>query len=151
VSSWAVDPQFGKDHSAVFVLDHPLAAPAGTALTFTLKFNNNVRHSIGRPRLAVTADANPSLEGASSSSLIAEAIRVLEKPAAQRTSETQRSCSRRIARRRGGKTRRRRRRTRATAEAGKSEALICSGGVPPAAAHDGADFYEETFCSSAAT
>jgi cytochrome c553 len=149
VSSWAVDPQFGKDHSAVFVLDHPLAAPAGTALTFTLKFNNNTEHSIGRPRLAVTADANPSLEGASSGSLIAEAIRVLEKPAAQRTSD---DTAKLLAWYRTEDAEWKKL-DAAVAEHARDEpkpekvkALICSEGVPAVRLHTmGPDFYEKTF------
>jgi len=40
-SAWAVDPQFGKDHAAVFALETPLDLPGGAKLTFTLKFNTN--------------------------------------------------------------------------------------------------------------
>jgi hypothetical protein len=59
VSSWAIDPQFGKDHAAVFETDGPIGFPGGTVLTFTMEFNNNTQHSIGRPRLAVTSAARP--------------------------------------------------------------------------------------------
>lgn len=56
-SAWAVDPQFGKDHAAAFELETPVGFPSGTILTFTLKFDNNNRHSIGRPRISVTSAA----------------------------------------------------------------------------------------------
>jgi cytochrome c553 len=59
VSSWAVDPQFGKDHAAVFETDGDVGFAGGTVLTFTMEFNNNTQHSIGRPRLAVTTSARP--------------------------------------------------------------------------------------------
>jgi mono/diheme cytochrome c family protein len=52
-SAWAVDPQIGKDHSAVFELETPAGFDGGTTLTFTLAFKNNTGHSIGRPRLAL--------------------------------------------------------------------------------------------------
>jgi hypothetical protein len=58
-SAWAVDPQFGKDHAAVFETDSAVGFPGGTILTFTMEFNNNVHHSIGRPRLAVTTAPRP--------------------------------------------------------------------------------------------
>ncbi len=56
-SAWAVDPQFGKDHAAAFELETPIGYPEGTVLTFTLKFENNTGHSIGRPRLSLTTAA----------------------------------------------------------------------------------------------
>jgi len=59
-SAWAVDPQFGKDHAAAFELEPPVGFAGGTVLTFTLKFDNNNMHSIGRPRLSVTT-AMPDL------------------------------------------------------------------------------------------
>jgi hypothetical protein len=70
VSGWAVDPQFGKDHAAVFELD----APAGPgALVFEFEFNNNAQHSIGRPRLSVTTRPAPvALEGDSKPQAITE-------------------------------------------------------------------------------
>ena len=59
-SAWAVDPQFGKDHAAAFALETPVGFAAGTVLTFTLKFENNTGHNIGRPRLSI-ATAAPDL------------------------------------------------------------------------------------------
>ncbi|HEX7897337.1 MAG TPA: PSD1 and planctomycete cytochrome C domain-containing protein [Planctomycetota bacterium] len=52
-SGWAVDPQFGKTHAAVFDLETPLAG--AVELVVELEFNNNARHVIGRPRLSVSA------------------------------------------------------------------------------------------------
>ena len=52
-SGWAVDPQFGKDHAAVFEFEKPASFSNGTVLIFELEFNNNARHAIGRPRLSV--------------------------------------------------------------------------------------------------
>ena len=88
-SAWAVDPEFGKDHSAVFGLDQPLALDGPTELTFTLRFANNVHHSIGRPRLSVTAaDTEPSLEG---EAILQTVVASLSAPADQRTNEQRQS------------------------------------------------------------
>jgi hypothetical protein len=72
-SSWAVDPQFGKDHAAVFELAEPAGFGSGSVVTVTLKFAGNTGHNIGRVRLAVTGaalpvkpDAPASLEGVQS-------------------------------------------------------------------------------------
>ncbi len=53
-SGWAVDPQFGKDHAAVFETANPVGFPEGSVITFTLQFKNNVNHSLGRPRFSLT-------------------------------------------------------------------------------------------------
>lgn len=59
VSGWAVDPEFGKDHAAVFDFSEAVGFPGGTELLFEFEFNNNVRHSIGRPRLSIACAPNP--------------------------------------------------------------------------------------------
>jgi cytochrome c553 len=58
-SAWAVDGQIGKDHAAVFDLETPLDAERGFLLTFTLSFNNNDGHQIGRPRLSIAGGDIP--------------------------------------------------------------------------------------------
>ena len=58
-SAWAIDPQFGKDHKAIYETGGTLGFEGGTTLTFKLHFNNNDGHSIGRPRLSVTTMALP--------------------------------------------------------------------------------------------
>jgi hypothetical protein len=148
-SSWAVDPQFGKDHAAVFVLEAPLAAPAGSPLTFTLKFSNNKQHSIGRPRLSVTTDAAPTLDGSAGSSSIADAVRVLEKPAAQRSADDAKKL---LAWFRAQDDEWRKlddavaEHARKEPQPEKVKALICSEGVPPLRLNtQGPDFYEKTF------
>lgn len=74
-SAWAVDPEFGKDHAAVFQAAEPFGFEQGTQVTITLKYNNNVNHSIGRPRLTVSQkpDLPPTVGGAGTT----EAIRAL--------------------------------------------------------------------------
>ncbi|MDA1265452.1 MAG: DUF1549 and DUF1553 domain-containing protein, partial [Planctomycetota bacterium] len=63
LSAWAVDPQFGRDHAALLVLAEPLRGPCD--LEFELQFNNNVHHSIGRPRLSYSDQPDPRLTSAS--------------------------------------------------------------------------------------
>ena len=53
-SAWAVDPQFGKDHAAVFDLEKPVGHAGGSVLTFTLAFPEQ-RRPQPRPT-AVVAD-----------------------------------------------------------------------------------------------
>ena len=57
--AWAVDPQFGKDHAAAFTFDTPIDLANNATLTITLKFQNNVGHNIGRPRLSLSTVAEP--------------------------------------------------------------------------------------------
>jgi hypothetical protein len=86
-SGWAVDPEFGKDHAAVFEAETRVGFEAGTKLTFTLKFDNNTGHSIGRPRLSLTTAAKPvALDGDSGPQNLGEIATILarsgDKPAA---------------------------------------------------------------------
>ncbi len=59
-SAWAIDPQFGKDHAAVFDTESPFGFEGGTAITFTLKFNNNDGHQMGRVRLSLGTGTLPT-------------------------------------------------------------------------------------------
>ena len=59
-SAWAIDPQFGKDHAAAFETENPITGfEGGTFIIFTLKFNNNDGHNIGRLRLSATTAKSP--------------------------------------------------------------------------------------------
>jgi mono/diheme cytochrome c family protein len=84
-SAWAVDPEFGKDHAAVFTATEPFGFENGTVVTISLKFNNNVHHSIGRPRLSLShsADAPATTGGAWDETILA----LLLKPFDQLTAE----------------------------------------------------------------
>src|SRR4051812_29084203 len=53
-TGWAIDPQFGFDHAASFEFDKPVGQGMPTVLTVTMRFNNNVGHGMGRPRLSLT-------------------------------------------------------------------------------------------------
>jgi hypothetical protein len=62
-SCWAVDPQFGKDHAAIFDFETPIGYESGTSLEITLRFNCNKQHGIGRARFALTTREDPPIEG----------------------------------------------------------------------------------------
>jgi hypothetical protein len=84
-SAWAVDPQFGKDHAATFDLDAPTGFDGGTILVFTLKFNNNDGHNLGRLRLSIShATGEPNLTAPGLSASVRDLLRL---PAAKRSKE----------------------------------------------------------------
>ena len=88
-SAWALDPQFGKDHAAIFDLEAPLNLPGGAILTFTLEFQNNNQHNIGRPRLSASSQAGlPAATGDGRPAAIAP---ILATPADKRTAEQQKT------------------------------------------------------------
>jgi hypothetical protein len=58
-SGWALAPQFGQPHAAVFETVEAVGAEGGTLLTFTLEQNFGSQHTIGRFRLAATTAARP--------------------------------------------------------------------------------------------
>ncbi len=82
-TGWAVVPKFGVDHVAVVETAEDLGFAPGTALTFTLDFQNNVGHNIGRVRLAVTTASGPvGLDGLAVPQAVAP---LLDTPRAERT------------------------------------------------------------------
>ncbi|HUE73019.1 MAG TPA: PSD1 and planctomycete cytochrome C domain-containing protein [Pirellulaceae bacterium] len=63
-TGWAVDPQFGERHAAVFEIDQTVTRPGdlqGLRLVFELDFQVNVRHSIGKLRLSYLWDERENL------------------------------------------------------------------------------------------
>ena len=59
-AGWAVAPQTGKDHAAVFIPDAPVAGDGPVALTFTLEHSSQYpQHVLGKFRLSVTSAKNP--------------------------------------------------------------------------------------------
>lgn len=80
-TGWAVDPQFGKDHAAVFEIEHTpsLGFEGGTRLVLTLTFAVNTKHSIARPRLSISTATGPTpLDGASERLSTYEALTLLK-------------------------------------------------------------------------
>src|SRR5262249_52548419 len=90
-SAWAVDPQFGKDHAAVFETETDLGFDGGTVLTFTLEFNNNTGHSIGRPRLSISTTPRPAaLDGDTMPEKAAVVLAALDRDPNTKLTEEQR-------------------------------------------------------------
>jgi mono/diheme cytochrome c family protein len=147
VSSWAVDPQFGKDHAAVFDTDGDVGFAGGTVLTFTLEFNNNVGHSIGRPRLSLSTMPRPvALEG---ESLPADVLAILASlDAGTPTAEQQAALLRwyRTLDPRWQELNRKAAEHRKQGAAlGKTKVLISTEGLPAVRLHtQGGDFLEQT-------
>ena len=57
---WAISPQTGKDHSAVFALEAPLDGDGPMALTFTLDQSSQYgQHVLGKFRLSATSAKDP--------------------------------------------------------------------------------------------
>jgi mono/diheme cytochrome c family protein len=83
-SGWAVDPQFGKDHAAAFDVEMPAAVDGGV-LTFTLAFNGNNKHNIGRIRLSVTRTSEPP--DVQASGIPQAVVACLQTPAEKRTAD----------------------------------------------------------------
>ncbi|MFO0944416.1 MAG: PSD1 and planctomycete cytochrome C domain-containing protein [Planctomycetota bacterium] len=54
-SGWAVDPEFGKDHAAIFRFETPVGLAEGSILAVSLVFKGNTGHNIGRFRLSITS------------------------------------------------------------------------------------------------
>jgi mono/diheme cytochrome c family protein len=82
---WAVSPQFGKRHVAVFEAKEPFGFAEGTKLTFTLDqtYNRTDPHNIGRFRLSLSSSPTPvPLEG-----LPQNVIDAVAKPRDERTAE----------------------------------------------------------------
>jgi mono/diheme cytochrome c family protein len=59
-TGWAIFPEVGKPHAAIFQLATPLAGDAAQSLTITLEFHSQfAQHQFGKFRLLVTDAANP--------------------------------------------------------------------------------------------
>ncbi len=84
-SAWAIDPQFGKDHAAVFELAQDVRPDGGATLVFTLDFQNNAGHNFGAFRISATDSPRPV--GLDSSGLPANVAKILEIPTTQRSPE----------------------------------------------------------------
>jgi cytochrome c553 len=144
-SGWAVDPQFGKDHAAVFDFENPIDFEGGTVLTCTLAFKTNNQHAIGRPRLSVSAKARPVIEGRAISETIAE---IAAQPL-KNLSATQRKLLWAWARRSDERWQQLNKAVedhlKTAPKPAKVKALICSEAVPALRTHtQGGDFLEHT-------
>jgi len=66
-SGWAIHPEIGKPHTAVFALDTPITVEPGATVTISLDFSlpNGNKHTIGHFRLALTDAPSPAATVAS--------------------------------------------------------------------------------------
>jgi mono/diheme cytochrome c family protein len=148
-SAWAVDPQFGKNHAAVFDLESPVGFDGGTVLTFTLEFNNNKGHGIGRPRLSLTtAELPAALDGDAASENVLAVLTKLAAPDAALTPE-ERQLIVPWFRTTDAKWRELNQKVEEHARSAPKpqtvKAMICSEGLPAIRLHtQGGDFLDET-------
>ena len=145
-SGWAVDPQFGHDHAAVFETD-PVGFSGGTLLTFTLDFNGNDQHNIGRLRIAVSTAPPPvAIREAGLPDRIAA---ILKRPADKRIPRGNGRAAHlvRPARSRVAEAEARRGEHLAKAPKPKTiKSLVASEGLPPLRLFtQGDDFFKETY------
>ena len=64
-AGWAILPQTGKPHEAVFETADPIGSDSGAVLTFTLEFNAPYpQHNIGHFRISVTTGSHPATRNA---------------------------------------------------------------------------------------
>ncbi len=146
-TGWAVDPQFGKDHAAVFTFAEPVDFEAGAAVTVKLQFDLNTKHSIGRPRLAVMADVEPSLKGESLPATVAEGLRKAKQPDFKlAAAERETLLAWWLRKDAGWRDRQAKLTAHASSEPGtKTPVLVCAEGNKPLRMHtQGADFFEQT-------
>jgi hypothetical protein len=149
-SAWAVDPQFGKDHAAVFEVEGDLGFESGTVLTFTLEFNNNNGHNIGRPRLLVSTEPRPvSLDGEPLLQKVAEVFAALDRDPEYKPNDEQRTALLKWYGQRDAKwvelNKAVEEHAKATPKPTLTKALISSEGVPAVRLHtQGGDFLEQT-------
>lgn len=79
-SGWALSPQLGRDHVAVFSFAQPTTAD-GVVLTFTLDHRFGTNHNLGKFRLSVTTDKNPKV----AATISPEIAKLLDTPVKDRS------------------------------------------------------------------
>ncbi len=89
-TGWAVSPEFGKSHAAIFRTKEPLAFKGGAHLLVWLDHqSSNAQHVIGRFRLSVTTAAEPPKAPAHPVGIEA----ILDTPAGARTEAQKKDLS----------------------------------------------------------
>ncbi len=149
-TGWAIDPQIGKNHAAVFTLAEPLDLPQGTKLIVTLEFRVNAQHSIGRPRLSVMSGATPSLKADVIPQHLATLLERIKLPGsiAQLKVDERRTLFTFWLERDAAWRAQHAKLTAHDAKQPKTttQILICAEGYKPMRHHtQGADFFEETY------
>ncbi len=149
-SGWAVDPEFGKDHAAVFETESDVGFDGGALLTFTMEFSGNNGHNIGRPRLSVSTAARPvGLDGDAAPAEARQVLAALDADPTLRPTEAERVTLTSWFRTTDPQWRELNRRVEEHAKkappVGTVKAMICSEGVPAIRFHtQGGDFLPET-------
>jgi len=146
-TGWAVDPQFGKNHAAVFHLDRPLISETGVKLTFTLAFNGNNKHNIGRLRISASTTAGTlPLKAAT---VPANILALLAKPAPKRAASETQTLLKWYRDRDPEWQRLNKEVSEHLATAPKpsvTKVMVCTEGAKPLRHHSqGADFFPETY------
>ncbi len=150
-SGWAVDPQFGKDHAAVFETSQNIGFEGGTELEFLLEFKGNDQHNFGRTRLSITTAPRPArVEIGGDLVAVQEALVAIENMPIADASEIQRKLlldwykPRDDVRKNLSEAVDKHAATKPKPTLVKM--LICSEGVPAVRLHtQGPDFYEKTY------
>jgi Protein of unknown function (DUF1549)/Protein of unknown function (DUF1553)/Planctomycete cytochrome C len=148
-SSWAVDPEIGKSHAAVFEFAAPISGTdEGVTIMVRLAFKGNHGHNIGRPRLSITNAPLTELRGDLRSTPLPAIVATILARAGNPTADEQTAL---LAWFRGvdpgmsALTKKLKDHVTAGQSVGKVKALICSEGVTPIRLHSqGADFLKET-------
>ena len=140
---------FGKDHAAVFTFAEPVDFEAGATFTVKLQFEVNTKHNIGRPRLALMADAEPTLKGEDLPAKVAEVLRRAKQPdfvTKLSAAERETLLAWWLRKDAGWRDRQAKITAHASREPGvKTQVLVCAEGNKPLRMHtQGADFFEQT-------
>ncbi len=86
LDGWAVSPQFGKRHAAMFLAKTPTEIADGESLEIVLDqtYDRSTPHNIGRFRVSLTNAATPKLEGDDAKLVAALAVEGAKRSAQQR-------------------------------------------------------------------
>ena len=82
---WAVHPQTGRDHVAIFDLDRAVGFPGGTRITIQMEHFCHEDHNLGKFRLGITSTPAPAAIGPPDTTI----LEILGKGRARRTDEEQ--------------------------------------------------------------
>jgi mono/diheme cytochrome c family protein len=82
-TGWAIGPKFGRPHHLIAELKEPAGFAGGTKLGFRFDYYHGNSHTIGRLRLSVSTESDPSIRWPAP----ADITRLLETPVAERTPE----------------------------------------------------------------
>jgi len=84
-TGWALAPEIGKNHTAIFSFEKPVVVAAGATLTVKLDQRYGTGHTLGKFRLGFTADAKVKLGGGTAADVLA----IIDTPTPKRTAAQQ--------------------------------------------------------------